>query len=68
MTTRRRGFKLQVVAPCNEDWNQMPGGDDVRFCGKCRQNVYNLSELTESQASYLGIPTEGPYKPDHYRY
>jgi len=27
-----------------------------------------LTKLTEDQASYLGIPTEGPYKPDHYRY
>jgi adenosylhomocysteinase len=27
-----------------------------------------LTELTPSQAAYLGIPTEGPYKPDHYRY
>jgi len=24
--------------------------------------------LTERQASYLGIPKEGPYKADHYRY
>ena len=28
----------------------------------------NLTELTEEQAAYLGIPVEGPYKPDHYRY
>ena len=27
-----------------------------------------LTTLTENQASYLGIPVEGPYKPDHYRY
>jgi adenosylhomocysteinase len=27
-----------------------------------------LTELTPDQASYLGIPVEGPYKPDHYRY
>jgi adenosylhomocysteinase len=27
-----------------------------------------LTELTEDQASYLGIPAEGPYKPEHYRY
>jgi hypothetical protein len=57
MTTRRRGLKLQVVAPCNEDWDRMPGGDDIRFCGKCRQNVYNLSALTESQARELA---QGP--------
>jgi adenosylhomocysteinase len=27
-----------------------------------------LTELSEDQAAYLGIPAEGPYKPDHYRY
>jgi adenosylhomocysteinase len=27
-----------------------------------------LTELTPDQASYLGIPVEGPYKSDHYRY
>ncbi len=27
-----------------------------------------LTELTPRQAGYLGIPAEGPYKPDHYRY
>ena len=28
----------------------------------------DLTELTPEQAAYLGIPVEGPYKPDHYRY
>ncbi|MBV9801732.1 MAG: adenosylhomocysteinase, partial [Solirubrobacterales bacterium] len=27
-----------------------------------------LTELTDGQAAYLGIPVEGPYKSDHYRY
>ncbi|KAK1795658.1 hypothetical protein P4O66_001150 [Electrophorus voltai] len=27
-----------------------------------------LTKLTESQAKYLGLPREGPFKPDHYRY
>ena len=27
-----------------------------------------LTELTDEQAAYLGIPADGPYKPDHYRY
>ncbi|MCP3868979.1 MAG: adenosylhomocysteinase [Gammaproteobacteria bacterium] len=28
----------------------------------------NLSKLSEHQADYIGVPMEGPYKPDHYRY
>ncbi|MEY2410980.1 MAG: adenosylhomocysteinase [Verrucomicrobiota bacterium] len=27
-----------------------------------------LTQLTPKQAGYLGVPTDGPYKPDHYRY
>jgi adenosylhomocysteinase len=27
-----------------------------------------LTKLTKEQADYLGVPLEGPYKPDHYRY
>jgi adenosylhomocysteinase len=27
-----------------------------------------LTRLTQDQADYLGIPVEGPYKHDHYRY
>lgn len=27
-----------------------------------------LTKLSEDQASYLGIPRDGPFKPDHYRY
>jgi adenosylhomocysteinase len=27
-----------------------------------------LTELTDKQSEYLGVPLEGPYKPDHYRY
>ncbi|PIR74528.1 MAG: adenosylhomocysteinase [Candidatus Magasanikbacteria bacterium CG10_big_fil_rev_8_21_14_0_10_47_10] len=27
-----------------------------------------LTKLTDDQSAYLGIPKQGPYKPDHYRY
>jgi adenosylhomocysteinase len=27
-----------------------------------------LTELTDKQASYIGVPAGGPYKPDYYRY
>ena len=27
-----------------------------------------LTTLTEEQAAYIGVPGEGPYKPEHYRY
>jgi adenosylhomocysteinase len=27
-----------------------------------------LTSLTDEQAAYIGVPVQGPYKPDHYRY
>ena len=27
-----------------------------------------LTKLSDSQAQYLGIPSDGPFKPEHYRY
>ena len=27
-----------------------------------------LTRLTEEQADYIGVPADGPYKPEHYRY
>jgi adenosylhomocysteinase len=27
-----------------------------------------LTVLTDEQSAYLGVPKEGPYKADHYRY
>jgi adenosylhomocysteinase len=27
-----------------------------------------LTELSKDQADYIGVPVEGPFKPEHYRY
>ena len=28
----------------------------------------HLTELSPKKASYIGVPEQGPFKPDHYRY
>ena len=28
----------------------------------------DLTKMSEEQAAYIGVSTEGPYKPEHYRY
>ena len=28
----------------------------------------HLTKLTPEQADYIGVPVEGPYKAEHYRY
>jgi adenosylhomocysteinase len=27
-----------------------------------------LTQLSKEQADYIGVPVDGPYKPEHYRY
>jgi hypothetical protein len=50
---------MHIAAPCKADWDQMPGGDRVRFCGQCSLNVYDLSGMTRSDAESLIARTEG---------
>ena len=44
---------VRVAAPCNVDWDWMYGNERVRFCDQCKLNVYNLSEMTKTEAERL---------------
>lgn len=50
---------VRVAAPCNVDWDSMFGDERVRFCGQCKLNVYNLSEMSKKEAELLVTRTEG---------
>ena len=50
---------IQVAKPCRADWDAMTGDAQVRHCGSCRQNVYNLSEMTRAQAEAVILEHEG---------
>jgi hypothetical protein len=41
---------LKVAAPCAASWDAMTGDAQVRHCGDCKQDVYNLSEMTRDEA------------------
>jgi hypothetical protein len=56
---KRRLDVLTVKAPCPESWDAMDGDDEVRFCGICRQNVYDLSAMTRDRAETLVFEREG---------
>lgn len=51
--------RIGVGSPCTADWNAMRGGERVRHCGQCRQNVYNLSEMSRPEALALIQAREG---------
>jgi hypothetical protein len=58
---------VTVAAPCNVGWDNMIGNEQVRFCGQCNLNVYNLSGMTKPQAEHLVAQTEGRLCIRYYR-
>lgn len=51
--------RISVTTPCNEDWDDMVGNDQVRFCTHCSKNVQNLSAMTRADALRLVISSKG---------
>ena len=54
--------QIEISSPCTVSWDQMraAGGDGrVRFCGQCRQNVYNVEAMTRVEAHRLIAVREG---------
>lgn len=60
MAIERRSLDMiKVASPCNVSWETMKGDDQVRFCGQCQLNVYNLSTMNLDQISSLLEKKEG---------
>jgi hypothetical protein len=51
--------QVRIAAPCHASWDSMKGDDRIRFCGECKLNVYNISEMTASEATGLIRGHEG---------
>jgi len=50
--------QVSIKTPCQMDWDLMASRDDsgedrIRFCRRCKKNVYNLSGMNESAAMRL---------------
>ncbi len=50
---------IRIASPCSADWNEMYGSERKRFCGDCKLNVYNLSDMTKDEAENLLMKSEG---------
>jgi hypothetical protein len=50
---------LKIASPCPADWDAMSGDERKRFCGDCKLNVYNLSDMTKYDAENLLRNAEG---------
>ncbi|HTA21749.1 MAG TPA: hypothetical protein VK989_20790 [Polyangia bacterium] len=51
--------EVAIASPCTVSWEGMRGDDRVRFCGQCRQNVYNVEALGRGAARRLIEAREG---------
>jgi hypothetical protein len=54
--------QVEIQSPCTVPWDEMrPAGGDgqVRFCGQCRQNVYNVEAMSRGEARRLIAAREG---------
>lgn len=51
---------LHIASPCPKLWTDMEqtGADAVRFCGDCKKNVYDVSQMTRRDAELLIQRTE----------
>ncbi len=50
---------IEVPIPCTVPWESMRGGEQARFCGQCRQHVYQLSSMSKEEAEALIHQKEG---------
>lgn len=50
---------IEVETPCAVPWERMPGDNRVRYCGHCRQNVYNIQALSRAEAVRVVSVREG---------
>lgn len=47
--------QLKIASPCPMEWDAMERTpeDAVRFCGECKKNVYNVSQMSASEANNI---------------
>ena len=74
-TSETRGLELEIDLTSSAPFGgtrgeAVPGAAGIRPLTSSIDQLLGvkLTRLTPEQAEYIGVPVEGPYKPDHYRY
>ena len=49
----KKRIRLKVASPCDANWDAMTGDEAIRFCGLCKKNVYQISNMTNEQVEEL---------------
>lgn len=42
--------RLYIASPCDVSWDSMTGDARVRSCADCKKNVYNISDMSKTEA------------------
>ena len=50
---------IEVPAPCEKSWDEMVGGEEIRFCAGCQKNVHNISAMPRPKARRLVAENAG---------
>ncbi len=58
---------VKIASPCDANWNEMRGNERKKYCAMCKLNVYNLSEMTQTEAENFLINSEGRVCVKFYR-
>jgi hypothetical protein len=58
---------IRTASPCRADWNAMTGDERTRHCNQCDKQVFNLSEMTRSEAEALIVEKDGQLCARYYR-
>ncbi len=51
--------QIQIASPCKVAWSSMTGSERMRYCGKCKLHVYNLSEMSRVEAEQFLADSSG---------
>jgi len=60
-------FEIRIAKPCNQSWTAMKGDERVRFCGACKTNVFNISEMSRDEVEEMIRKTNGVFCARLYR-
>lgn len=52
--------RVCIAMPCSIGWENMKGNDEVRLCGGCDKNVYNISAMSKKRAEEVLSAPELP--------
>jgi hypothetical protein len=50
---KKKRIRLKVASPCEANWEAMTGDEAIRFCGLCKKNVYQISNMSNDQVEEL---------------